>query len=95
MRRRSVVVMLGILLLSSAPLAGPGGEVGIAADDDLGYSVKRVEVAPDPDSIQDLGESVVIQGFERTRDNTADSTIGVYTELGLIPPTVLFNAMPP
>ena len=89
MRRRSVVVMLGILLLSYAPLAGISGGVGIAADDDLGYSVKRVEVAPDSDSIQDLGESVVIQGFERTRDNTADSTIGVYTELGLIPSVVL------
>ncbi len=83
MRRRSVVVMLGILLLSYAPLAGISGGVGIAADDDLGYSVKRVEVAPDSDSIQDLGESVVIQGFERTRETVPITHLTLPTNLSV------------
>jgi len=93
MSKRTAVAMLGIFLLALAPV----GDVAIVPEDDsvgvLDPVVNRIGIAPDPDSIQDLGAARVVEGFERTRDNVAESSIGVFTELGLIPSIHLSRAL--
>ena len=93
MTKRMAVAILGIFLLSLAPTGGI--DVGTTGDsaEILDPVVTRIGIAPDPDSIQGLGEPQVLEGFERTRENTAESTIGVYTELGLIPSVHLPRAL--
>ena len=85
MTKRIAVAILGIFLLSLAPTGGVHVESAGDSEEILDPVVNRIGIAPDPDSIQDLGSPRVLEGLERTRENTADSTIGVYTELGLIP----------
>ena len=51
----------------------------------LQYNSDRIEISPDPDSIQDLGAPVIYDGYEDLRANRADSSVGVYTEAGLLP----------
>ena len=75
MQKRSVVLVLAVLLLSYSPLS-----YDTTSDEQmLGYTPERVEIAPDPDSIQDLGAPTIYDGFEDIRANRADSSIGVYT----------------
>ncbi|NDF33537.1 MAG: hypothetical protein EB157_03120 [Euryarchaeota archaeon] len=84
---------MGLFLISLIP----AGDFDLNQVDDsteaLDRSVKRVEIAADPNSIQDLQSPTVSQGFERVRDNTADSIIGLYTESGLIPSVHLPNSL--
>jgi hypothetical protein len=47
--------------------------------------VEKVEISPDPNSIQDLGAPLIYSGFEDFRAARADSSIGVYTQVGLLP----------
>ena len=84
MQKRSVLLVLGVLLLSYSPLSheNPNGEETLLRD-----SSERVEISPDPNSIQDLGAPVITDGFEDVRANRADSSIGTYTEWGLLPDT--------
>ena len=93
MGRRIAIALIGLFLISLIP----AGDFDINRVDDsteaLDRSVKRVEIAADPNSIQDLQSPTVSQGFERVRDNTADSIIGVYTESGLIPSVHLPNPL--
>ena len=83
MGRRIAIALIRLFLISLIP----AGDFDINRVDDsteaLDRSVKRVEIAADPNSIQDLQSPKVSQGFERVRDK-ADSIIGVYTESGLI-----------
>ena len=80
MQKRSVVLVLAVLLLSYSPLS-----YDTTSDEEmLLYTPERVEIAPDPDSIQDLGAPTFYDGFEDIRANRADSSIGVYTEAGLL-----------
>ena len=82
MQKRSVALVLGILLLSYSPLSHEthSGEETILRD-----SSQRVEISPDPNSIQNLGTPIITDGFEDIRANRADSSIGVYTQCGLLP----------
>ena len=93
MGRRIAIALIGLFLISLIP----AGDFDINRVDDsteaLDRSVKRVEIAADPNSIQDLQSPTVSQGFERVRDNTADSIIGLYTESGLIPSVHLPNSL--
>ena len=93
MTKRMAVAILGIFLLSLAPAGGFDVETTGDSAEILDPVVTRIGIAPDPDSIQSLGEPQVLEGFERTRENTAESTIGVYTELGLIPSVHLPRAL--
>ena len=81
MQKRSVVLVLAVLLLSYSPLPHDTSSVDETM---LRYTPDRIEIAPDPDSIQDLGVPVIYDGFEDIRPNRADSSIGVYTEAGLL-----------
>ena len=93
MGQRIAVALIGLFLISLIP----AGDIYINQSEDstetLDLSVKRIEIAADPNSIQDLQSPTVTQGFERVRDNTADSSIGVYTESGLIPSVHLPNSL--
>ncbi len=90
MHKRSVVLVLAVLLLSYSPLP-PDSSSG--DETLLRHSPERVEISPDPDSIQDLGSPVISNGFEDLRANRADSSIGVYTEMGLLPSTEMSSTM--
>ena len=71
MQKRSVVLVLAVLLLSYSPLS-----YDTTSDEEmLRYTPERVEIAPDPDSIQDLGAPTFYDGFEDIRANRADSSI--------------------
>lgn len=93
MTKRTAVAILGIFLLALAPAGDFSGGVDDSSTETLGPEVNRIGIAPDPDSIQDLGAARVTEGLERTRDNVAESSIGVYTELGLIPSVHLPRAL--
>ena len=85
MSQRASLLVLTILLLGTAPLSGTMIDESSTSELPQDNTVQRIEISADPDSIRDLGESNVIEGFERTRSNTAESSIGVYTEIGFIP----------
>ncbi len=86
MTHRASLVVLAVLLLATAPLIGPTSEItNVSEDELLVEEINRIEVLPDPDSVRDLGTPTVIDGLERTREETASSTIGMWTEMGLIP----------
>ena len=93
MGQRIALALIGIFLISLAPAADfPAGQMEDSIEP-LDGVVKRIGIAADPNSIQDLGSPTVVEGFERIRDNTADSSIGVYTEIGLIPSVQLPNTL--
>ncbi|MAQ56930.1 MAG: hypothetical protein CMA47_01765 [Euryarchaeota archaeon] len=82
MQKRTVVLVLAVLLLSYSPLSLDSSSDGETV---LQYNSDRIEISPDPDSIQDLGAPVIYDGYEDLRANRADSSVGVYTEAGLLP----------
>ena len=82
MQKRTVVLVLAVLLLSYSPLSLDSSSDGETV---LQYNPDRIEISPDPDSIQDLGAPVIYDGYEDLRANRADSSVGVYTEAGLLP----------
>ena len=75
MGQRIAVALIGLFLISLIP----AGDFYVNQSEDsteaLDWSVKRIEIAADPNSIQDLQSPTVTQGFERLRDNTADSVL--------------------
>ena len=85
MSQRASLLVLTILLLGMAPLSGTIIDESSTSELPLDNATQRIEISANPDSIRDLGESNIIEGFERTRSNTAESSIGVYTEIGFIP----------
>ena len=77
MGRRIAIALIGLFLISLIPVGGFDINQVDDSTEALDRSVKRVEIAADPNSIQDLQYPTVSQGFERVRDNTADSIIGL------------------
>ena len=85
MTKRSVTLMLTILLLSYTPILDQSSTEGNTSMESLNRMVEKVEISPDPNSIQDLGAPLIYSGFEDFRAIRADSSIGVYTQVGLLP----------
>ena len=85
MGQRIAVALIGLFLISLFPVGDFNIRQAEDSTESLDWSVNRIEIAADPNSIQDLQSPTVTEGFERVRDNYADSSIGVYTESGLIP----------
>ena len=84
MGKYATLIVLLFLASSLSPLA-------IYGKDDLDNQLfdvegrdNRIEISPDPDSIQDLGEPRISVGKEGTRSPWADSSIGTFTNGGLI-----------
>mgnify|MGYP003310813326 FL=1 len=93
MGQRIAVALIGLFLISLFPVGDFNINQAEDSTDSLDWSVNRIEIAADPNSIQDLQSPTVTEGFERVRDNYADSSIGVYTESGLIPSVHLPNSL--
>ena len=85
MTKRAVVVVLAVLLLSYLPVTGENKSSEESILSGLGINYERVEISPDPRSIRDLGAPSISQGSEEIRQVVAHSTIGTYTQNGLIP----------
>ena len=85
MTKRAVVVVLAVLLLSYLPAMGGDSSSKEPTLSGLEINYERIEISPDPRSIRDLGAPSVSQGSEETRQVLAHSTIGTYTQNGLIP----------
>ena len=85
MKQRVTLLVLGILMLSYAPSMGFGSDSTTNNSEGLNTGLDRVEISPDPNSIRDLGQPTIYDGMEDVREVTADTVIGIYTKLGLIP----------
>ncbi|HII42526.1 TPA: S8 family serine peptidase [Candidatus Thalassarchaeaceae archaeon] len=85
MSKRTVCLILGVLLLSYIPLNDGTHESSDSFIEKLDESIQRIEISPDPNSISDLGAPRISNSSEILRSESADSTIGVYTHSGLIP----------
>ena len=93
MTKRSVTLMMAILMVSYAPIIDHSSTEENAAAHSLERTVERVEISPDPDSIQNLGAPLIYSGFEDLRATRADSSIGVYTQAGLLPAVQLSSEL--
>ena len=91
MARRTVYLILGVLLLSYIPLNDGISDSQTSPLVVLDDSVDRIEISPNPDSISDLGAPIITNSSEQSRSESADSIIGVYTHSGLIP-SVYFSS---
>jgi len=93
MGQRIALTLIGIFLISLIPAS----DIQFTDTEDtierLEPIAKRVEIPSDPDSIQDLGSPKVSRGYERIRENFADSSIGIFTEHGLIPSVQLSKSL--
>jgi len=85
MAKRTVYLILGVLLLSYIPLSDSISDSQTSSLSVLDESIERIEISPNPDSISDLGAPMITNSSEQSRSENADSTIGVYTHSGLIP----------
>ncbi len=85
MTKRSVTLIMIVLLLSYAPVPDYSPTEVNPIVQSLDRTVERVEISPDPNSIQDLGSPLIYSGSEDLRVIRADSSIGVYTLAGLLP----------
>ena len=91
MGQRIAVALIGLFLISLFPIGDFNTDQAEDSTESLDWSVNRIEISADPNSIQDLQSPTVTEGFERVRDNNADSSIGIYTVSGLIPSVHLPN----
>jgi uncharacterized membrane protein len=83
MAKRTATLILAVLLipyLSSYDFVEEHTEF-----DNLESLSERIEISPNPNSILDWGEPATTEGIEEIRDETAESTIGMFTHSGLIP----------
>ena len=85
MAKRTVYLILGVLLLSYIPLNDSMVDSQDSFSGLLDESIERIEISPDPNSISDFGAPRIINSSEMSRSESADSSIGVYTHSGLIP----------
>jgi len=85
MTKRSVTLIMIVLMLSYAPVPDYSSTEDNPIVQSLDGTVERVEISPDPNSIQDLGSPLIYSGSEDLRVIRADSSIGVYTLAGLLP----------
>lgn len=85
MSKRTVCIILGLFLLSYIPATNFFDEPEESFDTAMGDKIERVEISPNPNSITDLGSPVISDGYEITRSEIAESSIGVFTHSGLIP----------
>ena len=85
MTKRTVYLILGVLLLSYIPLNDSIDDSHDSFSKTLNESIERIEISPDPNSISDLGAPKITNSSEKSRSESADSAIGIYTHSGLIP----------
>lgn len=87
MNQRMVILVLGLFLFSYLPISDYDEFENSSESSFLNLDFIRTEISPNPDTMSNLDISSVYFGPEDTRDTRADSSIGVYTNNGLIPIT--------
>ena len=73
MSKRTVCLILGVLLLSYIPLNEGAHESSDSFTEKLDESIQRIEISPDPNSISDLGAPRISNSSEILRSESADS----------------------
>tara|TARA_B100001175_G_scaffold317929_1_gene337728 strand:+ start:5058 stop:9542 length:4485 start_codon:yes stop_codon:yes gene_type:complete len=91
--KRAVVLVLSVLLLSYLPILGEDDDRVKPQQEGLEYSLERVEISPDPNSIRSLGSPSIYDGPEDSRQVIAHSSIGTYSLNGLIPSTHMDHSL--
>ncbi|MDP6662293.1 MAG: S8 family serine peptidase [Candidatus Thalassarchaeaceae archaeon] len=84
MKKQVSIFILVLLLSSLAPISSPDSDFITDDANPLVPQFTRIEISPDPDSIRDLGLPEILPGSEAPRPVRADSSIGAYTESGLL-----------
>jgi uncharacterized membrane protein len=91
MNQRTTVLIIAILLISYLPSLEHDSETEYDEMNFLDQNYKRTEISPNPNTMHSL--SLVSSYFEseETRNLRADTPVGIFTEMGLIP-TVLMKS---
>jgi len=85
MNQRTSVLILAILLISYIPLVENDSETEYSQIDSLNKEYERNEISPNPDTMHSLSLVSTYFETEEIRNLRADTPIGIYTEMGLIP----------
>ena len=84
MQKQIASLVLVILLSSTMPFSSQEEEASEKKEKELISAYNRIEISPDPNSIRDLGEPILSNGSEESRLPIAESSIGTYTNSGLM-----------
>lgn len=84
MRKQISALLLIILLSSTLNFHDQSDNYSEDAKVILTPEINRIEISPDPNSIRDLGRPLISEGKEGTRDPRADSSIGIFSDDGLL-----------
>ena len=76
MEKRVSALILIVLLSSTLGTQENQSRSGEGTGGELHPEVTRIEISPDPNSVQDLGSPVISEGKEGHRGPWADSSIG-------------------
>ena len=85
MNQRTSVLILAILLISYIPLVENDSETEYSQIDSLNKEYERNEISPNPNTMHSLSLVSTYFETEEIRNLRADTPIGIYTEMGLIP----------
>ena len=85
MNKRTVILVLSLFLISYLPVFDYDDIKKPQEIEYLDSDYLRTEISPNPDTISNLEISNIYFGPEDKREVRADSSIGIYTENGLIP----------
>ena len=85
MNKRTVILVLSLFLISYLPVFDYDDIKKTQEIEYLDSDYLRTEISPNPDTISNLEISNIYFGPEDKREVRADSSIGIYTENGLIP----------
>jgi len=84
MRKQISTLVLIILLSSTLNFQHHTDNDSANVEETLTLETNRIEISPDPNSIRDLGRPLISEGEEGTRDPRADSSIGIFSDDGLL-----------
>ena len=84
MRKQISALLLIILLSSTLNFHDQSEKYSEDAKVILTPEINRIEISPDPNSIRDLGRPLISEGKEGARDPRAESSIGIFSDDGLL-----------
>ncbi len=85
MNKRLVILVLSLFLISYLPIMDYEDSIINDKNEYLPIEITRAEISPNPDTINNFEVKSTYFGTEQIREVRADSSIGIYTENGLIP----------
>ena len=91
MNQRTTLLMLAILLMSYSPSLEYDSQTEYDEMNLLDQNYERIEISPNPNTMHSLPLVSSYFESEETRNLRADTPVGIFTEMGLIP-TVLMKS---